>query len=227
MIDFNGSANFRFYDEEVSRYIDPNTNREVVSYNIVNRFLASEGKGLMRLTSLSLNLSTTFTSDGIDLSSRNQEISQDTTALMQDSVEFGKRFQARHDGGTSFSDIFGDSSPGYSSLNVPWNINLGIVYSYSRPSINIASKNESINLRFSGNLKLTETWSINANGGYDFIANEFNLPQINFIKDLHCWELIFNWTPVGGNAGFYLRLGIRAPQLKDLKYELRDNPLMR
>jgi hypothetical protein len=227
ILDFNGTARFRFYDEEQIVSNDPVTGRTITANNIVDRFLVNSGKGLMRLTNLSLNLSTTFTSQGIDLSSsRNQNLIQDTSATSADSTEFGKRFQMRHDAGGASTDIFGDSSPGYYPMSVPWNVNVGLVYNYNKNSA-FQNKSESINLRFSANIKLTETWSINANGGYDFVAHEFNVPQINFIKDLHCWELIFNWTPVGGNSGFYFRLGIKAPQLRDLRYELRDNPLMR
>lgn len=227
VFDFNGSANFKFYDEEITQSIDPNSGKMVDEYNVVNKFLIGSGKGLMRLTNLNLSFSTSFSSQGIDLSSRNEGITQDTLANPKDSIEFGKRFQARYDGDGSISDIFGDSSPGYSSMNVPWNATMGLVYTYSRPSINPLTKRESLSARFSANIKLTETWSINANGGYDVINYEFNVPQINFIKDLHCWELVFNWTPVGGNSGFYMKLGIRAPQLRDLRYELQDSPLMR
>ncbi len=224
LIDFNGSANFSFYDEDRIQSTNPLIEDR---YSLVNRYLIESGKGLMRLTNLSLNLSTTFSSEGIDLSSRNRNPENDTLTAKKDSAEFGKRFQQRHSGSTNIADIFGDSSPGYSSMNVPWNVSLGLVYNYSKPSINPSSMRESMNLRFSGNIRLTETWSINANGGYDFVNQEFNVPQLNFIKDLHCWELIFNWTPVGGNSGFYLKLGIRAPQLRDLRYELQDSPLMR
>ncbi len=226
LIDFSGSANFSFYDEDKIMKTNPQTRAVIEEYNHVNRYLLSAGKGLFRLTSLSLSFSTSFSSKGIDLSSRNETYNENTETE-KDSVEFGKRFQQRHDTKASIADIFGDSSPGYSSMNVPWNVSLGLVYNYSRPSINPRSKMESMNMRVSGNLKLTETWSINANTGYDIISNTFNMPQINFIKDLHCWELVFNWTPVGGNSGFYLKLGIKAPQLKDLKYELQDNPMLR
>jgi hypothetical protein len=227
LLDFNGAASFKFYDEEYYTTRDPNTGAIVENYNTIDKLLISQGKGLMRLTNLNLSLSTTFSSQGIDLSSRNENIIQDTTNITKDSVEFGKRFQARYDKDNSSPDLFGDSSPGYTPMNVPWNLSLGVVYNYSKPSINHLSKRESINMRFSANLKLTETWTINANGGYDFVSHNFNIPQINFIKDLHCWELVFNWTPVGDNSGFYLKLGIRAPQLQDLRYELQDNPLMR
>jgi hypothetical protein len=226
VVDFNGSANFTFYDEDKNTKTDPVSGAKTDEYTYVNRYLFNSGKGFLRLTSLNLSFSTTFSSDGIDLASRNEEIQTDTVP-QKDSVEFGKRFQQRYDSKNSMADLFGDSSPGYSALKVPWNISFGLVYNYSRASINPLTKRETLNLRFSGNMKLTETWSINANTGYDFIAQEFNLPQVNFIKDLHCWELIFNWTPIGGNSGFYLKLGIRAPQLKDLRYELQDNPMMR
>jgi len=64
-------------------------------------------------------------------------------------------------------------------------------------------------------------------GGYDFIRSSLTVPSINLIKDLHCWELIFNWIPTGGNAGFYLKIGIKSSQLQDLKFEKQNNPLLR
>jgi len=106
-------------------------------------------------------------------------------------------------------------------------VNFQLSYNYNRPSIDPRTKRESINLTYNASAKLTETWAMTTSGGYDFVSRTFNLPQINLIKDLHCWELIFNWTPIGGNSGFYLKLGIKTPKLQDLKYELRNNPLLR
>ncbi|HOQ49264.1 MAG TPA: hypothetical protein PLV01_05485, partial [Candidatus Kapabacteria bacterium] len=76
-------------------------------------------------------------------------------------------------------------------------------------------------------LRLTETWNISANARYDFIRKEFLTPQINLKKDLHCWELILNWNPIGFNRGFYLRFGIKSSSLQDLKIEKKSYPLFR
>jgi hypothetical protein len=45
------------------------------------------------------------------------------------------------------------------------------------------------------------------------------MTNITIHRDLHCWEGSFNWTPVGAGKGFYLRIGIKSAQLKDVKVE--------
>jgi hypothetical protein len=224
-VEFSGNARFTVYDEEIQLVQDTITGNVSRRYARTKNFLISEGKGLGRLTNLSLSLSTSFSSKGIVVGSGFGSPDNDTTQARE--VEFGQRFQQRHDYQYSEPDIFGDRSPGYTPINVPWSMNFRLSYNYSRPSINPDSKTESISLTFGATASLTETWSLNTSGGYDFINKEFNIPQMNLVKDLHCWELIFNWTPIGRNNGFYLKLGIRTPQLKDLKYEMRNNPLLR
>lgn len=223
-IEFSGTARFTLYNEEILYIQDSVTGNIRKQYSQTDKFLISEGKGLGRMTSLSLGFSTRFSSDGTPSSGFGAE-SQDTTSMRE--VEFGQRFQQRHDYRYVKPDIFGDLSPGFSPFSIPWSINFQLSYSYNRPSIDPLTKRESINLTYNASAKLTETWALTTSGGYDFVNKTFNLPQINLIKDLHCWELIFNWTPVGGNSGFYLKLGIKTPQLQDLKYEMRNNPLLR
>ena len=104
---------------------------------------------------------------------------------------------------------------------------MSLNYSYSKYSIDPRSKTQRIDYRLDGTLKLTNSWNLIFSGGYDFVNHEVSVPSLSLTKDLHCWELAFNWVPVGGNSGFNLRLNIKAPQLKDLKYEIQNNPMMR
>jgi hypothetical protein len=36
---------------------------------------------------------------------------------------------------------------------------------------------------------------------------------------LHCWEASLNWSPLGYSPGYYLRIGLKSPQLRDVKIE--------
>ncbi|HRP01686.1 MAG TPA: putative LPS assembly protein LptD [Candidatus Kapabacteria bacterium] len=223
-IDFNGSTTFKFYDEiRISEY---DSIRNVYSdrYVTTNNLLLSQGKGLFRMSNLSLSIGTTFNSSGVQTT---DESPQDTMQTAIDSASYGERFSQRNFTNRPYHDIYGDNTPGYTNFNFPWSLNLSLYYMYGRPSIDPKTKNETIDLRLSGTLKLTNTWNLSFSGGYDFIRHTLTVPSINLHKDLHCWEFIFNWIPTGGNAGFYLRLGLKAPQLRDLKIEKQSNPLLR
>ena len=50
---------------------------------------------------------------------------------------------------------------------------------------------------------------------------EFTPTAINVHWDLHCWELTFNWIPIGVRKSFAIRLNIKSPLLKDIKFEAR------
>ncbi len=223
-LDFNGSATFKFYDEIMYQEFDTVSQKMLDRYVTTNNLLLSQGKGLFRMSNLSLSIGTNFSSSGIQTT---EEIQSDSTVATKDSLSYGERFSRRHYGDNTISDIFGDSSPGYTSFNFPWSINLSLYYLLGQTSINPNSKIETIDLRLSGSLKLTDTWNLTFSGGYDFVRQSLTVPSLNLHKDLHCWELIFNWIPTGGNAGFYLRIGIKASQLKDLKFEKQNNPLLR
>jgi hypothetical protein len=222
-IDLNGSANFRLYDEELIFIRDTTTGVMRPGYVTTNDFLFSKGKGFARITNFSLSISTSFNSSGIQVGNSTQNA--DTTK--KDSVEFGERFSKRNYDSLKEADIYGDNSPGFTPFSFPWSLRMSLNYSYSKASIDPNSKFQRIDYRLDGTFKLTNSWNLTFSGGYDFVNHEISVPQLGLTKDLHCWELSFSWVPIGGNSGFNLRLNIKAPQLKDLKYEIQNNPLMR
>lgn len=71
----------------------------------------------------------------------------------------------------------------------------------ARPTIGANSINTQ------GNLQLTPKWSIRVgNIGYDFLSKRISYPDIGFQRDLHCWEMSFNWQPVRGTYSFMIRV---------------------
>ncbi len=217
-LEFSGNANFTVYDEEKF-----SINETSHSYRRVNQFLISNGKGAARLTNLSLNLSSTLSSRGVEFSSSFSQDADTTSMLTADML--GGRFLAREQEIINRFDWFGDSSPGFSPINIPWNLNVGLNFNYERFYVNRI--NRTLNLQASFNFQLTETWKINCLSRFDLIKMEMLTPQINITKDLHCWELLLNWTPTGYNKGFYLKFGIKSSMLQDLKLEKKSSPIFR
>jgi hypothetical protein len=47
--------------------------------------------------------------------------------------------------------------------------------------------------------------------------------SIDIYRDLHCWEMRFNWVPFGYYKSWNFTINIKASSLHDVKYEKREN----
>ena len=69
-------------------------------------------------------------------------------------------------------------------------------------------------------MKLTENWSMFfGNLGYDFKSNRITYPDIGLTRNLHCWQLSFNWQPDRGTYSF--NIGVKPGTFDFLKYNYR------
>ncbi len=73
-------------------------------------------------------------------------------------------------------------------------------------------------LRMSGKIPLTDFWDVNVgNFSYDFVNKSFVYPSIGFSRDLHCWNMRFDWQPARGTFNFFI--AVKSSQLGGfLKY---------
>ena len=221
-IDFNGNASFGLYDDFRIKKQDGISDSITGNYN---RLLIQEGKGIARVQSLSFFISTSFSSDGIKFGDNYEE--EDENKEESDSVQapsLGSRFTLRNQEGVNDFDYYGDRTPGYSALPWSWNASMHLRFSYNR-LYSFSKINRSISFGANFSLNLTTTWRISSSINYDFINNNIQAPSVDISKDLHCWELRASWYPTGFARGFYLRFGIKAPQLQDLKIEKRGGRL--
>ncbi|MCR4829262.1 MAG: hypothetical protein K5864_07365 [Bacteroidales bacterium] len=114
----------------------------------------------------------------------------------------------------------------YADFSVPWNLSvsytLSYVSTYDAARFNIASKaTHSVNI--SGNMTLTDNWRVAVTTGYDFTNKGLSYTSIDIYRDLHCWEMRFNWVPFGYYKSWNFAINIKAGSLKDVKYEKRQN----
>ena len=62
-------------------------------------------------------------------------------------------------------------------------------------------------INMTGGMKLTPNWSIYfGNIGYDFISKRITYPDIGLARDLHCWQMSFNWQPTRGTYAFNINV---------------------
>ncbi|MDZ4745130.1 MAG: putative LPS assembly protein LptD [bacterium] len=220
VIAFNSSFQFDIYDQ--ARSVNPITGTP--SYTRINRTTLEAGKGLARLTSMSFQFGSRFTSEGVSFQERVE--SEDTTAPMDSS---GSKLRARFDRRVNYrpvdSDLYGDETPGWNPIVMPWEAEFNVSYTYNRTNPELST--ESLRLTLRGSTSLSETLRLAASANVDLITGAINFPTIDISKRLHCWMLSVNWIPLGVNKGFFLRFAADASILQDMKITKQSTPLYR
>ena len=109
------------------------------------------------------------------------------------------------------------------SYKIPWNIqaNYSLTYNKGYRSSEFADTIQSMNI--SGNIKITPKWKLSVRSGYDFSNKDITYTSIDIYRDLHCWEMLFNWIPLGFHRSYTLTIRVKADILKDLKFEKKKD----
>ena len=108
----------------------------------------------------------------------------------------------------------------YVNFNVPYSlrVNYNINYSHT-PTLSQITQS----ITFFGDLSITKKWKISATSGYDFVTNKLTLTSINVYRDLHCWEMRFNWIPFGPRQMYSIDIKVKSSVLQDLKLSKRKD----
>lgn len=116
-----------------------------------------------------------------------------------------------------FSNV---SHNNYADFIIPWqlttNYSLNFINDYLNDTLIIT---QSFNL--SGNIKLTHKWEIGFISGYDFRNKDLTYTSVNITRNLHCWEMKFNWIPFGYRQSYEFSLNVKSSVLQDLKIHRR------
>lgn len=110
----------------------------------------------------------------------------------------------------------------YVDWTVPWSLtfNYNLRYSNRITSINYTPKKDPKivqTLGFSGDVNITPKWKIGFTSGWDFEAKGLSYTSINIYRDLHCWEMRFNWIPLGVRQSWNFSINVKSSILQDLK----------
>jgi hypothetical protein len=107
----------------------------------------------------------------------------------------------------------------FSSLFDRLNFNHNLTFSYQktkegRDSFEIGANSLYVN----GSFPLTKNWDLNVGSiTYDFKAKSLVYPTFSLSRDLHCWNMRFNWVPTYGVYSFFI--GVKSSALNFLKYD--------
>jgi hypothetical protein len=172
----------------------------------VNKFLLFDGR-LPRL--LNLRASTSFALDNSIFSATKKEEEKETEQNAQGEGIISAGFIDLEDEEDEFSA---------KNIEIPWRMNVNLNYSLDRTRIGQSGFRKSVE-RFDANINasvtLTKNWRVNWSSRLDLINNDIVYQSFSIYRDLHCWELSFNWQP---SFDYYsLRISIKASELRDIK----------
>ncbi|MCS6818655.1 MAG: putative LPS assembly protein LptD, partial [Chitinophagales bacterium] len=118
-----------------------------------------------------------------------------------------------------FSDYVSLNPDDFYDFNIPWSFNTSLNLSLRKGTIrNPDTLLTTLALQLSGDFNLTPNWKFGINTGFDFRDKLPTLTNLTVLRNLHCWELSFNWTafPVTVQQ-FVIELRVKSAVLQDLK----------
>ncbi|MTI32605.1 putative LPS assembly protein LptD [Xanthovirga aplysinae] len=184
-----------------STYTDSN-GLEQIAQRQINEYAWNFGQGLGNLQSINLSLGTSLNPKSInDIFNPNSNPETNATEDQLDEI------RANPDR--------------YIDWSVPWNLRVNYNLNYRKDGFKKSDITQS--LTFSGDVSITEKWKIGFSSGYDFEKKALveNTTRLNISRDLHCWDLQFDWTPLGQYQSFSLYIAVKASILQDLKLSRR------
>ncbi|HEU0064777.1 MAG TPA: putative LPS assembly protein LptD, partial [Flavisolibacter sp.] len=103
-------------------------------------------------------------------------------------------------------------------FNIPWSINLSYSLNFNQQFIdNTYKKTVSSSLNFTGSFSLTPKWNFSTNGFFDFNTMQMTMFTMSINRDMHCWQMAINITPIGQYRMFNFTLSPKSAILQNLR----------
>ncbi len=158
----------------------------------IERFEWRDKKRIARLTNANVTLGTSLQKGGVTAKG-NRSSSQGTDAEL---------------------NMINSNPNAYVDFNIPWSLNIGFTLNWSKP---LKETTVTQTIHFSGDVNVTPKWKVGFDSNYDFQDGKFAYTSLNVYRDLHCWELQFNWIPFGERQSYNVTLNVKSAVLKDLR----------
>ena len=193
----------------------------------INRFEIADNGRLFRKTGSSWRFSLSYSFNQNDLKKlQGKQGSQQ----LRDEINENARNSGMFDP-DELNEILGNPNA-YIDWTTPWSLSLSYNLTYTTSIayaafMGIATNTHVHTIGLNGDISITPKWKVTFSTGWDFVNNNITYTNISVYRDLHCWEMRFNWIPIGSYKSWNFTINVKAQALKDLKYEkkkdYRDN----
>ncbi len=114
-----------------------------------------------------------------------------------------------------------NNNPGeFANFNIPWSISFQYALNYNRVPNGLGTGYKgsvSQNVSWTGSLNLTPKWQIGINGSYNITQKELGMISMYLTREMHCWQMAINISPVGRYRSFNISISPKSGLLRDLK----------
>ncbi|WP_303680752.1 LPS-assembly protein LptD [Pelodictyon luteolum] len=181
----------------------------------IDRSSSEDGHGLLRFVKGFVNMSLSFEGERKGTAPRSSVRDSGVPFVMNaNQALFLERFNMG-----DFGDV---------DFGIPWQLRMSMfLYTDHDPNRSYAASSPSSMSLLNAMLRIgiTRNWQVAVNSGYDFLNNDVVFPMVQVNRDLHCWQLSFQWVPSGVFKSYSIQIGLKAPQLRDIKFSKKGTSL--
>ena len=105
-------------------------------------------------------------------------------------------------------------------FTIPWNVDVSysLLLSKQFDITRAKFRNDlSQGLTFNASANLTPKWKVGMNGSFDVTTRKLGVLSAYLSRDLHCWQMGINLSPIGRSRYFSINISPKSPILRDLK----------
>ncbi|MFL5739810.1 MAG: putative LPS assembly protein LptD, partial [Flavisolibacter sp.] len=105
-------------------------------------------------------------------------------------------------------------------FNIPWSLNISYSLTFNNAIDPVTKKFKTSvfsNLSFNNSFSLTPKWNFNTNGYFDFNTMQLTMFTMSVSREMHCWQMSVNVTPIGQYRSFNITLNPKSSILQDLR----------
>ena len=108
----------------------------------------------------------------------------------------------------------------FTDFNIPWSLTMSYSLSFSRilkSDFSGYNTQTYSSLNLNGDFSLTPKWKIGATGYIDVAKLSIQQMSMYITREMHCWQLAINVTPIGLYKSFSITVNPKSGILRDLK----------
>lgn len=113
-------------------------------------------------------------------------------------------------------------------FEIPWKMTFSHVYTINANQLitenNSKRYNQVQTLMLQADVSFTKRWKISTRTNFDLKESKITNSRVSLTRNMHCWMLSFDWTPIGLNKSFMFSLRSTSPLLQDVPINLRKPP---
>lgn len=115
-------------------------------------------------------------------------------------------------------------------FEIPWKITLDHIFSLNLNQSTLEYRDKHYlptnTLSINGDVNITPNWKIAARMFYDIERKTISNLNINLYRNIHCWNVTFNWVPIGTNKSFVIGIRGNASALQNANINIRKPPIV-